>query len=41
MRKICGAERKEVTKDCIKIPIEALRFMYSTNYFSGLRNQEE
>jgi hypothetical protein len=44
MRKKCRAEREEVAEvaeDCRKIPIEALRFLYSTNYFSGLRIQEQ
>jgi len=41
MSKICEAVREEVAEDCRKIPIEAVRFLYSTNYFSGLRNQEE
>ena len=38
--KICEADR-EIAEDCRKIPIETLRFSYSTNYFSGLRIQEK
>jgi hypothetical protein len=41
MRKIFGAKREEVAENWRKMLNDALRLLFSTKYFSGLRIQEE